>query len=350
MNKRFKKLISLFPQASIDAYLVTHTTDITYLLDYPSADSWLLITPQKIFYFTDARYADEIRKDVKGVSVVCCQASLIDSVNETVNVLNIQKIGFDGGDLSYTQFNQIKKTLTKKRKLLECNGLVDQLRICKDKAEVDKIRMALSFHKKALIYLKRIIKAGQTEREIFFKLDQYVRKMGVGFSFDPIIASGPNSSYPHARISDRKITANDVVLVDMGIDFKGYKSDLTRMFFLGKIPKLIEEVCQKVKESQRRAIHQIKPGVLTALIDQEARQFLAEAKLEKYFTHSLGHGVGLDIHELPRLSQKDKTVLREGMIITVEPGVYIPHKFGIRLEEIVLVTRKGCEVLSDNIN
>jgi len=172
----------------------------------------------------------------------------------------------------------------------------------------------------------------------------------VKFSFEPIIASGPHSSYPHARLTGRKIRPNDLVLVDMGIDVQGYKSDLTRIFFLGRIPHLKGQVYESVRAAQQKAMDVIKAGVLGRDVDRAARNYLAKRKLARYFTHALGHGVGLEIHENPRLSQKSSSTLKEGMIITIEPAVYIPNKFGIRIEDMVLVTKKGCEVLSDNIH
>ncbi|MCA9405762.1 MAG: M24 family metallopeptidase, partial [Candidatus Omnitrophica bacterium] len=191
---------------------------------------------------------------------------------------------------------------------------------------------------------------GKSERDIYEHLEKFIKAHKVGFSFSPIVASGPNAALPHAKITDRKFKANDVVLVDMGIDVKGYKSDLTRMFFLGKIPELVKTVHTHVDTAKNLAIETIRSGISVAKVDQQARKYLEKNKLSKYFGHALGHGVGLEIHENPRLSQKSREILEEGMIVTVEPGVYLPNKFGIRLEEMVLVTKSGCEILSDNIH
>jgi len=173
---------------------------------------------------------------------------------------------------------------------------------------------------------------------------------GAGFSFAPIVASGPNSYYPHASVTDRKIRKNELVLIDMGIDLGGYKSDLTRMFFLGKIPKLVGQVNELVRVAQKKAIEKIKAGVSIAEIDDQARNYLAKQRLAKYFGHAIGHGIGLEIHENPRMSHENKSLLKEGMVITIEPAVYIPNKFGIRKEEMVLVKKEGCEVISDDID
>ena len=170
------------------------------------------------------------------------------------------------------------------------------------------------------------------------------------FLFNPIIASGPNSCHPHARVSDRMIRNNESVLLDFGIDINGYKSDLTRNFFLGRIAPRVSRVFDAVTRAQREAISLIKPGITTAQVDAQARKVLRKFGLAKYFSHSLGHGVGLDIHESPRLSCSSTSILEAGMVITVEPGVYIPNQFGIRVEDMVLVTQEGCEVLSGYYN
>ena len=164
-------------------------------------------------------------------------------------------------------------------------------------------------------------------------------------SIERFRTSGSNGALPHARPTNRKIRNNEPVLVDTGIDWNGYKSDLTRMFFLGRMPTLVTEMNARVKEAQILAMTKIQAGAKASEVDQVARGFLAQHKLDQYFGHSLGHGVGLDIHEEPRLSQKSTAVLKAGMVVTVEPAVYLPGKFGIRLEEMVLVTDTGCEVL-----
>ncbi|MFA6378548.1 MAG: M24 family metallopeptidase, partial [Candidatus Omnitrophota bacterium] len=212
--------------------------------------------------------------------------------------------------------------------------------------ELAKIKKALDFHRQCLVYLKQIIQPGRSESQVFEKLERYVRAHHHQFSFPTIIASGPNSCFPHARITQRKLRRGEPVLVDMGIDVEGYKSDLTRMFFLGKIPHRVREVYDAVAQAQRFAIEKIKPGVLAKDIDAQARNFLKQQKLDSFFNHSLGHGVGLEIHEAPGISPKSSAVVKEGMVFTVEPGVYIPGQFGIRIEDMVLVTPKGHKVLS----
>jgi len=350
LSIRIKKVIQAFPKKNIDSFLVTYATDITYLTEFPSAESWLFITPAKVFYITDARYTLEAKKGLKGIEVIEHTKSIFQTLFKIVRSKKIKRIGFDSRHFNVHQFNVLKKSAPKVVKFIETNAVVEGLRAVKEEREIRYIKKALKWHHEAHQYLKRIIKPGVTEKDILLKLEQFVKRHDVGFSFDPIIASGSNSCYPHAVVTRRKIRNNEPVLVDMGIEFKGYKSDLTRMFLLGKIPKLVQHVMDCVLKAQERAICKIKPGVAVIAVDQQARNYLKGKNLAQYFRHALGHGIGLDIHEAPRLSQNDSSVLKEGMVITVEPAVYLPHKFGIRLEEMVLVTKRGSEVLSANIN
>ena len=350
MPDRLKSLRSLFSNYSIDGLLITSDPNIRYLTKFPVSESWLLVTATRAFYITDFRYVLEAKQGLpSNVHVERYAKSFYEKVNELTLKYKIKNLGFDSRHVSLAQYHLLKKNLSKVH-LIEADNLVETLREAKDEGEIKLIREALKIHKEALRRVRAAIRPGVTERDVFLKLDDYVKSKGVGYSFSPIIASGPNSAFPHARVTDRKIKNNEPVLIDMGIDVKGYKSDLTRMVFLGRIAHLVSRVNSLVYEAQQKAIKLIKPGVCIAEVDTAARDFLKKMGYGEYFGHALGHGVGLEIHEAPRLSGTNKGILRPGMVITVEPAVYLPNKFGIRLEEMVLVTRKGCEVLSGNIH
>ena len=350
-SRRIKTLRSHFADYPIDALLIVKNENIRYLTGFAASESWLFLTSSKSFYITDGRYTLEARQGLKEKAIVIeHKGNLAEKLFELAKQNKIKKIGFDEGHVTLAHYKMIKAKCPAGIKLIPANGTVEKLREIKDKEEIRHIKSALKLHAQTLSYLKRFIRPGVSERDIYLKLEQYVKAKKAEFSFSPIVASGPNSAFPHARITERIIKKNDVVLLDMGIDWQDYTSDLTRMFFLGKIPQLIEEGNTYVAESKRRAIEKIDPGVPVAVADQAARSFLAKKKLDKYFNHSLGHGVGLEIHESPRLSQKSKAVFQEGMIVTVEPAVYLSGKFGIRLEDMVLVTRHGCEILSEYIH
>ncbi len=347
MNSRIQKLTAQFAGLGIDAFLVTKDVNITYLTEFNASESWLLVTPHKSFYITDFRFILEAQKGLKNIEIKQFDRSMFKAVFEIMGDLKLKRLGFDDRHLSLSSFKEFKKNCPQNIALIELSDVVEKLREIKEKREIDAIKGCLKLHHKAIKYLRGVVKPGLTEEEVLFKLEGFVKKAGAGFSFPSIIASGPNSCFPHAHVSPRKIKNNEAVLLDTGIDIKGYKSDLTRMVFLGKIPPRIREVSEIVKDAQHRAITKIRAGAPVADADQEARNYFRKFDLEQYFGHSLGHGVGLEIHESPRLSVKSPALFKAGMVVTVEPAVYIPNKFGIRIEDMVLVTAKGCEVLSD---
>ncbi len=341
--KTFQKRIAA---ASCGAYLVTDPTDIRYLTAVPSADSWLLVLSGRAFYLTDGRYTQEVRSRLKGARVVECSVSLEQETADLLKKHRIQEMALDSRHMTLARFQRLKKACGRACRIAVRNGWVGGLRAVKTAQEVALIKRALKLNLEAYRLVKRAARPGLRERELLIKIENFVRARGRKFSFDPIVASGPNSSFPHAAVTARKLRQNDVLLVDMGIDWEGYKSDLTRMFFLGKIPPLVRKVHETVAAAQDLAIQSIRPGIRAAEVDQQARKFLKNNGLDRYFTHSLGHGVGLDIHEAPRLSRRSPDILQEGMIVTVEPAVYLPRKFGIRIEDMVLVTQNGARVLS----
>jgi len=347
MPLRFKKLSQILLERKLDAYLVVHPADIRYLTGIPSSDSWLLVTPGRSYYITDARYSLEVRKALdRKVSVRQFKINHAADVMEILSKKRTCRLGFDERHFSVLQFKRIKRFCPRGVKMIACNGLVGGMRIVKDQAELRLIRQCLKENHAAYQYLRRTLRPGMTEQQVFFGLERFIRRSGVDFSFAPIIASGPNTAFPHARISKRMIHKQDIILIDLGIEIQGYKSDLTRIFVSDKITKPVRDVYKAVAEAQEAAVSEIRSGISVARIDEVARKSLKKNKLDRFFVHALGHGVGLEIHEPPRLFSRSKEILKAGMAVTVEPGVYIPGKFGIRIEDMVLVKDSGCEILS----
>jgi len=349
VQSRLKKFLLFLSDHRCDAYLVTKDVNVSYLTGTPLSEGWLFVSPKKTFYLTDARYAREAQKALRGIPVCLTtgKRSAFDVLHDLTRRLRAKRIGIDPRHCSLALYRKLKKSAPGGRvRFISRPGLVERLRVIKTPDELKRIRRAIALNQRAFGYLRRVIKPGMTEKEAFFRLEAYVRRLGAGFSFDPIIASGPNGAFPHARITDRRMRSAESVLVDMGIDVEGYKSDLTRMFFLGKIPALIREMTEIVRDSKNRAIEKIRPGIFARDIDQQARNYLDKKGLGRFFSHALGHGVGLEIHEAPKISRQSAVVLEPGMVFTVEPAVYLPGRFGIRLEDMVLVTKRGHEVLS----
>ncbi|MDP2044546.1 MAG: M24 family metallopeptidase, partial [Candidatus Omnitrophota bacterium] len=235
--------------------------------------------------------------------------------------------------------------------LIPTHSIIEDKRQVKDAQEIAKLRRATRITASALEHIQKFLVPGIKEVEVVAELERFIRYHGARASaFDIIVASGRNSSQPHHLSGESRLSDNQPVLIDLGVDFQGYKSDLTRVFFLGKIKVLVSKVYAIVLKAQEQAIKRIRPGAEMAEIDRVAREYIASKGYAKYFTHNLGHGFGLEVHEDPRISRNEASSLKPGMTFTVEPGIYLPGKFGIRIEDMVLVTRKGCEVLSGAIN
>ncbi len=351
MTGRLKRLRPEFIRfKNIDALLVTNDTNIRYLTNFPASESWLLVLKGRSFYITDFRYVQEAKEGLKGITLKQYTQTPCMTLFDLCKQYKVKRLGFDERHTSVCMFKKLKEFCPTRTKLLPATGIVEDLREIKDETELSQIRGCLKLHGEALKFLHKVVKPGLSERQVLAKLEGFVKENRAKFAFDPIIASGPNSAYPHAKISDRVIRDNEPVLIDIGMDINGYKSDLTRNFFLGRIPTSYAKAFEALEIAQKESIAMIKPGVPVADVDAKARNVLRKFGLAKYFGHSLGHGVGLDIHENPRLSIKSKSCLQPGMIVTVEPGVYIPGKFGIRVEDMVLVTQESCEVLSGDYN
>lgn len=348
MSPRLKKFVHLLIQQNLDAFLVLSSADIFYLTGFPASGAWLLVTPKRAYYLTDSRYSDEARQGLGNRAVVrLCRHGLDSELTTLIHQHGIKRLGFDENHCPVARLKRLKNACPKTVKLVAFNGAAAGLRVIKDAAEIAQIRECLDLNLAAYRYLQRILKPGMTERQILWKLEDFViRRNNAGFAFDPIIASGPNSALPHARVTDRCLKNTDIILIDLGIRINGYNSDLTRIFLSDKIARPFKEIYQAVAEAQEAAIARIQAGVPAAEVDLAARKSLKRNKLDKFFTHATGHGVGVEIHEAPRLSAKSPEVLTTGMVVTVEPGVYLRGKFGIRIEDMVLVTDKGCEILS----
>jgi len=352
MSQRIKKFYSKIEQSGLDGFIVYLPANISYLTEYSSRDSYLLVSQKQNIYFTDSRYVEEAKIKLKRQAAIeIINGSCFKAIARACLNLRLKRIGFEERHLAYAEYQKIKEHLNKKAELAPTHSIIEELRQTKDAEELKKIEEAVKITAKALKFASEFIASGKKELEIAAELERFIRYHGATNSaFNIIVASGPNSSFPHHITSERKLRDNEPVLIDIGVDYLGYKSDLTRVFFLGKIDVLLRKIYNIVLEAQLLAIKGIKPGARISLIDRLARQHITQKGCGGYFGHSLGHGVGLEVHEDPHISAKEDSLLEPGMVFTVEPAVYLPKKFGIRIEDMVLVTDKGCEVLSGFIH
>ncbi|RKY31873.1 MAG: hypothetical protein DRP74_03825 [Candidatus Omnitrophota bacterium] len=224
------------------------------------------------------------------------------------------------------------------------------MRQIKTAQEVEEIKKGLTITISAFRFIKHYIIPGKKEIEVQAELERFIRYHGASNSaFETIVASGPNSSFPHHKAGERKLRMSEPVLIDFGVDYHGYKTDLTRVFFLGKITPAFRKIYNIVTRAHGLALRTIRPGVKISSIDKAARQYIKQSGYGGFFSHNLGHGVGREIHEEPHISEKEESLLKKGMVFTLEPAIYLPGKFGVRIEDMVLVREAGCEILSANL-
>jgi Xaa-Pro aminopeptidase len=345
LRARFKK-----EHPAVDALLVTNDKDIRYLTGFIGHDSWALVPlsgGSRVTIVSDRRFEEQIQREAPQAAVVMRTGAITEATAKALDKLKIKKIGVQPDYMTLAMFKSLKKAVGAGRVQVSADGLIKQ-RSVKDASEVALIKQAGKIQQAAYEAVIKEIRAGvDTEAQIAAKLEMTMRGMGAdGPSFNTIIAVGANASLPHAIPGGTKAKKNEIILIDWGAKLGGYCSDMTRVIALGKMPAKMREVYQVVLEAQMAAIEAIAPGKVLKDIDAVARGIIDKAGYGKEFSHSLGHGLGLDIHEQPTLSTKSEGVLEPGQVVTVEPGIYLPGVGGVRIEDDVLVTAKGKEVLT----
>ena len=347
MNQRLKRLKNKLSKYEQLPYLVTDLINIRYLINFDGTNGYLLIGPQKSYFITDARYEEYARSILpSSVEFVLQTGDFTDVLRDVLKKHNLSTLHLEEHSLVFSLFLIMKKKLRGVR-LIPGGDVVNELRMVKDENEIDILREAAEITDQCVEHLKGIIRPGILEWDVAVEIEFFFRKHGCDkTSFDSIVASGKGSSMPHYQTSmKKKIAAGDGVLIDMGGHFRGYNSDLTRTMFVGSIDRSIKEIYSIVKKAQDAAINSVKPGVTTGKLDGIARTIISKHGYGDYFGHSLGHGLGMEVHELPAVKAGD-TRLKKNMVITIEPGIYVPGLGGVRIEDMVLVTNNGCEVLT----
>ena len=332
----------------VDAILVTHEPNVTYLSGFTGDSTSLLVSRRNDVLISDSRFTTQIGEQCEGLQAdIRTQAvTWLKQLTRILGRLGTAMVGFEADHLTVARHAALDKHLTK-TSLISTTGIVEALRAIKDKEEVKAIRHAIVVAEKTM----RVISAGltreQTENQVVAEIEYRIRQFGgVGCAFSPIVGVGPRAAPPHAPPTDTQIGESDCVLIDWGVRVGQYVSDLTRVFVTGRISPKLQRVYGVVLNAQAQAIDAIRPGALLADVDNIARTAIAKAGYGKHFGHGLGHGIGLEVHEDPRFSATQPGVLSAGMVVTVEPGIYLPGWGGVRIEDDVLVTRDGHEVLS----
>lgn len=349
MKARVKKCSQLMRNCGCDSLLVSDPLNIAYLTGSQEAKGYLLISTQgKPTFFTNFIYQAAAKKLKDCDIIVVKQAeSTFKLVAKTAARLKAKRFGFEAQNLSAKQYQSLKTLLADKRvDCLTTDGLIESLRAVKEPGELKLIKKSIQISEEAFQFVREIFDGSMSEKGLKIELERFLRLKGDDdIAFSSIVASGKNTAFPH-HYSNETIIGNKFFLIDLGSKHYGYCADLTRVFFCGKMPLLFRRIYDTVRKSQAQAIAKIKAGVRVCDVDKAARKIIDKKGWGKYFGHSLGHGVGMAVHELPRINPKNTAVLKEGMVITVEPGIYLTNRFGIRLEDMVLVKKNKSEVLS----
>ncbi len=347
--RRREKLARAWHSLDADSFLVSSEPNVRYLTGFTGDSSFLVQTRDRAVIVSDGRYTTQLHEECPDLTIHIrpTNQAMLPGLIDVLKGLGVRRLAFEAQQVSLAMYEALSEGLPGMA-LKAATGLVERLRAIKDASEIAAIRLAIEHAERAFTIVRAGLRLDATEKDVADEIEATLRRCGAqGSSFPPIVAVGPHAALPHYRPGSRtRIQDSDFVLIDWGADSGLYKSDLTRVLVTGKFSLKFENVYRSVLAAQEQAIAAIRPGVTTGAVDAAARRVLESNQLERYFTHGLGHGVGLEIHEAPRLREGDEGVLRPGMVVTVEPGVYLPGWGGIRIEDDVLVRPDGCEVLT----
>lgn len=336
-----------FAELKIDALLVSAAPNIRYLSGFTGDNALLLVTPESQTLFTDPRFTIQASEECTCAIKIAPRGPIDPYAVEAIRRGKFKRVGFEAARMIYDVHRRFKETLPLGTTLKPIGPVIENLRMIKSKTEIERIRRSVLTNSQAFEKTVQSIRPGVSESHIAAELEFQMRRLGAEKpAFETIVAAGAHSALPHARPGQQRASVNELLLIDMGACQDGYMSDMTRVLFLGRVTRRIGDMYKAVLKAQLAAIAAVREGVTTGQVDQKARQVLESEGLGKAFVHSTGHGLGLEIHEPPRVGRRDKTRLQDGMVITIEPGAYIQGFGGIRIEDTVLVTKNGCEILT----
>jgi Xaa-Pro aminopeptidase len=348
--KRLRKLRTSIAEKGLDALLLSQPENIRYLSGFTGSSGWLLISGQDAILATDFRYVEQAKGESPDFEIIQTKQDLRDWLPGLVSDLGWHKLGLEANFISYDSFHKLSEAIKTKQvnlELVPTTGIVEQLRSIKEPEELGFITKAVEIVDAAFEQAKAIIRPGITEKEAAWEIEKFLRQEGSeGLPFEIIVASGPNSALPHAKPIEKIINSGEPILIDMGARISGYCSDFSRTLFLEKADKIFQEIYNVVLKAQTTAIEGIKPGMDASEADQLARSIVEQAGYGDAFGHGLGHGVGLAVHEFPRLGPSSFDSLTDGMVFTIEPGIYIAGQGGVRIEDMVVLENGKARVLT----
>ncbi|WP_059103276.1 M24 family metallopeptidase [Shouchella shacheensis] len=335
-----------FSEQGIDSLLVASGVNRQYLSGFTGSSGALLITEMEAIFITDFRYTEQAASEVKEFIIVKQEGTLADEVAKQAKNLDVSKLGFEKAQLTYADYDQYKGLLPG-MDFVPVTQMVESLRLVKTKEELSVMQKAADIADNAFAHIQSVIRPGIAELDVANELEFFMRKQGAASSsFDIIVASGYRSALPHGTASEKKIESGELVTLDFGAYYNGYCSDITRTLAVGEISGDLHTIYETVRVAQELGMNGIKPGMTGKEADALTRDYIREKGYGNYFGHSTGHGLGMEVHEGPGLSVKSEVVLEPGMVVTVEPGIYIPGVGGTRIEDDIVITEEGIRSLT----
>ncbi len=347
MKNRVKRLQSVLPRENLDLLLVNFLPHVRYLSGYTGSNGLILLSPDVCVFLTDFRYKDQAKQQVTNMTVKVVERELFSSLTDLPQVQEKRiKLGFEAQYLNYKTYQTLKSRLPECL-MIPTEKLVESLTVTKDSGEVARIRKAVEITDCVFSEILDFIKPGTTELDLAAEIEYRMKKRGSSTPYyQTIVASGKRSALPHGIASSKRIRKNEFVTLDFGAVYDGYTADLTRTVMVGKANPRQKRIYSTVLKAQKLAIGRARGGVKACDLDRTARQVIKRAGFGKYFGHGLGHGIGLQIHDNPAVNPTNRQLLEPGMVVTIEPGIYIPNWGGVRIEDDILITQKGCRVLN----
>ena len=344
-RKVFDQLKQVLEEKSLDALLVTNLADVWYLTGFRGSEGTVIFSPKARWFLTDSRYQEQSKKEVQGFSRRIFREK-IPAIAEILSRLKVKRLGLDSGSVTYQFYRDLRGSL-KGVRFVWLRGIFLELRARKSPEEIKRIKKAVRIAEQALERSLVHFRAGASELDFAAELEYQLRKAGSGFfPFETIVASGPRGSLPHAKATKKKIKKGELVVIDFGASYDGYFSDLTVTVSAGEPGRKAREIYQIVARAQKEAISAISPGVPAKEVDARARNYIKSKGYGRYFSHGLGHGLGLAVHELPSIHPKSQMTLEPGMVFTIEPGIYLPGKLGVRIEDDLVICNNKVQILS----
>ncbi|MBG9615136.1 M24 family metallopeptidase [Bacillus cereus] len=345
MNVRITNIQKQLHNYGIDGLLITKKENRQYATNFTGSAGVVLIAAHKAIFITDFRYVDQAKTEIKAAEIIMHKGNLEEEVANQVSKLNIQKLGIEDNNMTLQQFKKLQKYIH--TEMVPVCEIIEDIRLIKDTSEIETMKIAATIADEAFHHIVTFLKPGISETDVRDELEFFMRKKGAtSSSFQIIVASGVRSSLPHGVASNKIIERGDIVTLDFGALYDGYCSDITRTVAIGEPSEEFQKIYNVVREALKRGTEAIKPGETAKSIDDITRNYITEHGYGQYFGHSTGHGLGLEIHEPLRLSQESKATLQEGMVVTVEPGIYIPNWDGCRIEDDIVITKDGYDVIT----